>query len=316
MLLFVDDIFLAHETGQHPESPIRLRAIRDHLNQSGILDRVTAGTVRAGTDSELLRAHSSDHIKHIEQAARHGTVRLDPDTVCSPRSAEVARFAAGTACAATEEVVSERSQHSLALLRPPGHHALRDRPMGFCLYNNIAIAARHAQQQGAQRILIIDWDVHHGNGTEAIFYDDPDVHYLSIHRFPFYPGTGRREDTGTGPGLGTTYNIPIAFGTSRPDYFAAFQSVLDTAADRAQPELILISAGFDAHRLDPIGSLGLESEDFSQLTNMVQDAANVHCRGRFVSLLEGGYHPASLADSVQLHLEAILAAESAADVSP
>ncbi|MCA9078961.1 MAG: histone deacetylase [Planctomycetaceae bacterium] len=314
MRLFSDERFLLHDTGSHPECAARLVAINEELRTIGTWDQCAHGTPRAATVEELTRVHPVGHRKHVEAVAQRGGGRLDADTVCSPRSAEIARLAAGTACAAVDAVLSGDDLHALALVRPPGHHALAQQAMGFCLYNNIAIAARHAQQtHGVERVLIVDWDVHHGNGTQAIFYDDPSVHFLSIHRHPFYPGTGQKGETGTGPGLGATWNVPIAYGTSRIDYFARFEQALAEAATACQPECILVSAGFDAHRLDPIGSLDLETEDFSQLTRLVQDVANVHCGGRFASLLEGGYNTSALAESVRLHIEALLAAESAAD---
>lgn len=309
MLLLTDDRFEEHETGQHPEHAGRLRAIRAELSESGVLSRCQMGTPRSATNAELERIHPANHIRHVEHIASSGGGRLDADTVCSPRSADIARLAAGTACAAVDAVLANKTRHAMALLRPPGHHALADQAMGFCLYNNIAIAAQHARfQHGLDRILIIDWDVHHGNGTEAIFYDKENVTFFSIHRYPFYPGTGAAADTGTGAGLGHNFNVPVKYGTSRQDYFARFNAALEAAADLARPQLILLSAGFDAHRLDPIGSLDLESEDYIQLTRSLIDAANTHCQGRIVSLLEGGYNVDALAESVRLHLETLLAA--------
>ena len=178
--------------------------------------------------------------------------------------------------------------------------------MGFCLFNNVAIAARHAQRTyDLERVLIVDWDVHHGNGTQDIFYADASVTFLSIHRFPFYPGTGAANETGTGAGLGATINLPIAYGTPRERYFETFTAGLEQAAT-SDPELILISAGYDAHQLDPVGSLDLETEDFGRLTELVMQIADAHCQGRIVSLLEGGYNPQALAESVRLHVETLI----------
>ena len=175
--------------------------------------------------------------------------------------------------------------------------------MGFCLFNNVAIAARMAiDELGLDRVLIVDWDVHHGNGTQAAFWEDAQVGYLSIHRWPFYPGTGAADETGAGAGLGTTLNLPVSFGTSRHEYLECFAAAIDRFANLIKPQLILISAGFDSHRDDPIGSLGLESEDFGPLTRTVLDAAAVHAEGRVVSVLEGGYNPSALAESVEHHL--------------
>ena len=181
--------------------------------------------------------------------------------------------------------------------------------MGFCLFNNIALAAQHARvKNGLNRILIVDWDVHHGNGTQDIFYADPAVFFFSIHRYGhgFYPGSGDARETGTGPGLGRTLNEPVRYGKRRSEYLDRYRLALERAADQARPELILLSAGFDAHARDPIGSLGLEVEDFATMTTSVRDVANVHCQGRLVSLLEGGYHLDALAESVQAHLQGLL----------
>lgn len=307
MLLYTDALFLEHETGSHPEHAGRLRAVHEELTTSGLMTRCQPGQTRPATTAELERIHPPEYIQQIRETAETGGGRLDPDTVCSPRSYEVARWAAGTACAAVDDVLNGKARQALALLRPPGHHALRDRAMGFCLFANIAIAAAHARvQHGLDRLLIVDWDVHHGNGTEAIFYDVSHTSFLSIHRSPFYPGTGARDDRGTGEGLGYNWNIPLPFGTSRLDFLQEFQRTLATAAEKARPQLVLISAGFDAHRLDPIGSLGLETEDFIQLTRAVQEVAAVHAAGRIVSLLEGGYHLQALAESVRVHAETLL----------
>ncbi len=312
MLLFADDVFEAHETGSHPEHAGRLRAIRAQLAVSGVLQRCQLGMVREATTAELQLIHPAALVNFIEHTAATGGGRLDADTVCSSRSAEVARIAVGTACAAVDAVLSGHTTQVLGLVRPPGHHALRDRAMGFCLYNNIAVAAEYARtQHHLDRVLIVDWDVHHGNGTEAIFYDNENVTFLSIHRYPFYPGTGALNDTGCGSGLGYNFNVPVKFGTSIKDYFAQFSAALESAATACRPQLILLSAGFDAHRLDPVGSLGLESEDYIQLTRMVLKIAQTHCNGRIISLLEGGYNVQALAESVQLHVETMLAAEDA-----
>lgn len=311
MLLFADHRFEEHDTGQHPEHAGRLRAIGSELAESGVGSQCQTGTPRPATNAELERIHPARHIQLIEHTALSGGGRLDADTVCSPRSADVARLAAGTACAAVDAVMAGEALHAMALLRPPGHHALADQAMGFCLYNNVAVAAQHARlQHGLDRVLIVDWDVHHGNGTEAIFYDDENVTFFSIHRYPFYPGTGAVADTGTGAGLGHNFNVPVKYGTSRQEYFARFNATLEAAAELARPQLVLLSAGFDAHRLDPIGSLDLESEDYVQLTRSLIDVANTHCQGRIVSLLEGGYNVDALAESVRLHVETLLAAEA------
>jgi acetoin utilization deacetylase AcuC-like enzyme len=216
----------------------------------------------------------------------------------------VALSAAGACCAAVDAVLAGQAKTALCLVRPPGHHATPRRAMGFCLFNNVALAARHAlTNHQLNRVLIVDWDVHHGNGTQDLFYEDDQVFFLSAHRFPFWPGSGREDETGSGKGLGYTKNVPVRFGTPRKGYQDHFTQAVEAAATKIKPELVLISAGFDAHAQDPIGSLGLEVEDFGTLTDRVLDVAKVHSQGRVVSCLEGGYHLTRLAESVALHLE-------------
>jgi acetoin utilization deacetylase AcuC-like enzyme len=307
VLLFTDDLYLEHETGEHPERPDRLRAIHRRLGKDGLIERCNRGPVRAATPAELERIHPRRHIERVAEVAAAGGGRLDPDTVLSGRSYEVARHAAGAAVEAVDHVLSGHDSKALCLVRPPGHHALPSRAMGFCLFNNVALAAAHARAaHDVERVLIVDWDVHHGNGTQDIFYDDGQVGFFSAHRSPFYPGTGAADETGSGAGLGTTFNLPLRFGISRHDYRAAFTNVLEDALARCRPELILVSAGFDAHRADPIGSLGLETEDFAALTKLIVEAAEQSCGGRLVSLLEGGYDLAALSESVAVHLQTLL----------
>ncbi len=309
-ILYRNDLFLQHETGSHPECADRLEAVHTALDHSGVMSRVSIEPIQSSPLETLQLAHTPQHVVRVDQLAQHGGGRLDPDTVVSPKSYDVAAHAAGTAVAAVDAVLGGRHRNALCLSRPPGHHALPNRAMGFCLFNNIAIAARHARKvHELDRVLIVDWDVHHGNGTQDIFYSDGQVHFFSAHRFPFYPGTGDDDETGIGEGLGATLNLPVRFGISRSDYQAAFADALETAATRCRPQLILLSAGFDAHKRDPIGSLGLESSDFGELTRMVTAVADQHCDGRVVSLLEGGYNVEALAESVLEHLEALLKAD-------
>lgn len=305
-LLYYHPEFLQHETGQHPECAERLRQVIDHLDVSGLLDQVERPDWQPTSAEHLVRVHTPEHLAALEALASRGGGHADADTVVSPVSVDVARLGAGALGDAVERVISGPAQQALCLVRPPGHHALAERAMGFCLFNNIAVAAASGLARGLQRILIIDWDVHHGNGTQAIFYDDPRVGFFSVHRWPFYPGTGDSTETGTGDGLGSTRNVPVSFGISRQEYRSQVLSELEDFAGRVQPELVLVSAGFDSHREDPIGSLGLEVEDFAWLTDAARNIAIEFAAGRMVSSLEGGYNPPILAECVATHLRGLL----------
>jgi acetoin utilization deacetylase AcuC-like enzyme len=307
-IVYANELFRAHDTGAHPETPRRLAAIDQALAAGDALGEVTLGKIQAASVQELQLTHDAGQVEAARQMAAAGGGYLDPDTVLSPRSYEVALAAAGTAAAAVDEVMTGRHANALCLIRPPGHHATKDRSMGFCLFNNVAVAAFHARRQHkADRILIVDWDVHHGNGTQDIFYDDETVVFFSIHRYPFYPGTGTESETGAGRGLGATVNVPLPFGTSRSVYLDRFRRGLERAAAKARPDLVLISAGFDAHADDPVGNLGLQSSDYGTLTRLVRDVAATYCGGRVVSCLEGGYNLTALGESVAEHLAALKA---------
>jgi acetoin utilization deacetylase AcuC-like enzyme len=309
VLLYSDPVFLKHETGAHPENSGRLRSILKRLDKSGLDRGMRRGKFQPLAEKAIAGVHSQAMIERARQLAARGGGSLDPDTVVSEESFEVARAAAGACVAAVDAVLTGDDQTALCLVRPPGHHATPTRSMGFCLFNNIALAANHAlTAHELIRVLIVDWDVHHGNGSQDIFYEDPRVMFFSIHRYGdgFYPGTGAESETGTGKGLGYTLNAPVRFGTSRSDYHARFTRALATAADKIKPELVLVSAGFDAHNRDPVGSLGLEAEDFATLTREVQQVAQTHSSGRLVSCLEGGYDLAALAESVESHLNQLL----------
>ena len=302
-VFFQSETFLLHDTGAHPESSVRLKKVMDRILTEDITDLLIFDKQIKATSQEILRVHSSDYLQDLKQFCDGGGGRMETDTVVSSESYEVACYAAGFAVEAVNQVIEGQTQRAFCAIRPPGHHALADQAMGFCLLNHVAIAARHAiAQHQLNRVLIVDWDVHHGNGTQDIFYEDEQVHYFSAHRAHFYPSSGTAEETGAGKGLGTIWNLPLDYGISREEYFSKFEGVLINAAHRCRPELILISAGFDAHMDDPIGSLGLESDDFGTLTQMVLNVANEYCAGRVVSLLEGGYNPEKLAESVVSHL--------------
>jgi acetoin utilization deacetylase AcuC-like enzyme len=307
-LLYYDPRFLDHYTGNHPERASRLRQIVARLESTGLAAQCTRPNWEPASRARLERVHEPGYIDIVAAIAARGGGHLDPDTAVSPASFDVARLAAGAVCDAVDRVLAGEDRTALCLVRPPGHHALRERAMGFCLLSNVAIAASVARDEHElDRVLVVDWDVHHGNGTQDIFYADDRVGFFSIHRWPFYPGTGDTEETGTGAGLGTTVNLPVAFGTPRQTYRQTFAAELEKFAARFLPQLILISAGFDSHRADPIGSLGLEVEDFADLTKIVRDVAAVHAQGRVVSVLEGGYNPPVLAECVDAHLRDFLA---------
>ncbi len=308
-LLYHDRRFLDHQTGNHPECPERLRAIDELLESQGLLGRCQRPEWTLAPNHLLSRCHTQAHVQLLEEVAKNGGGNLDPDTVVSPKSFDVALLAAGAVEDAVTRVLAGEQKSGLCLVRPPGHHAVRENAMGFCLLNNIALGAQAAIDRGVERILIVDWDVHHGNGTQAIFYDDPRVGFFSVHRWPFYPGTGTAHETGTSAGLGTTCNLPLSIETTRREYHAAVARELTDFAAKIKPELVLVSAGFDAHRADPIGSLGLETGDFAELGGLVLDIANSYAEGRIVSVLEGGYNPPVLAECVAQHLKQLIAHE-------
>jgi acetoin utilization deacetylase AcuC-like enzyme len=312
-LLYYDPLFLEHRTGQHPERPERLLSVMRQLERSGLERRCRRRPWETASPERLALVHEPGYVSEIESYSRQGGGRIEEDTVCSPGSYTAARLAAGAVCDAVDRLLGDDDKRALCLVRPPGHHALKSAPMGFCLFNSVAIGARVATQEfGLDRVLIIDWDVHHGNGTQAAFWDDPRVGFLSIHRWPFYPGTGAADETGQGDALGTKLNLPLEFGTPRREYIACFRRGLEHLAAKMRPQLILISAGFDAHRDDPVGSLGLEVEDFAELTRAVVDVAGACCAGRVVSVLEGGYNTGILAGCVEAHLSELVAADPAA----
>ncbi|MHB1034762.1 MAG: histone deacetylase family protein [Pirellulales bacterium] len=306
-LLYSDPCFLAHETHGHPERSERLRLVQQRLDSGTLASQCRRPTWKPVSPRRLARIHTPTYAAEVRALAKSGGGYIENDTIVSPASYDVALQAAGSVCDAVERVVRGEDTQAICLPRPPGHHALINRAMGFCLFNNIAIAAKVATDElDVDRVLIVDFDIHHGNGTQAAFWDDGKVGFLSIHRWPFFPGTGRRDETGEGRGLGNIVNVPIEFGTPRAEYLAAFSSGLEALAAKLKPHLVLLSAGFDAHRADPLGHLGLETEDFATLTSLVLDVAAAHAGSRFVSVLEGGYDPAILADCVEVHLAEML----------
>ncbi len=302
VLLISGDVFARHDTDFHPENQSRLDAIIEHLRETGLWDRCRVLPPRAATRDEIAAVHDADYVDLVHSTAEAGGGWLDFDTVITPGGYEAACHAAGAGLVAAERILAGDARRALCLVRPPGHHARPSRGMGFCIFNNIAVTARWLLSQGLERLLIVDWDVHHGNGTEEAFYDDPRVFYLSLHIYPFYPGTGSRASRGSGEGAGTTLNVPLEWTTPAEKYLALFTEALEEACSRSQPEFILISAGFDGYRGDLMVGLSLEVADFGRLTDLVVVQAEVTAQGRVLSMLEGGYGGAGLARCVAEHL--------------
>lgn len=296
--LLVDDRFLGHDTGQHPEHPRRIAAIQLALQEAELFNDRPVIELATATDEQILRVHSVPYLTQLERVAREGGAWIDADTLVAPDSVSVARLAAGSAVAAVDAVVQGAVTRAFCLGRPPGHHATRDNAMGFCLLNTAAIAAAHARARGVTRVAIVDWDVHHGNGTQDIFYNDPSVWYASIHQAPLYPGTGARSETGTGAGVGATRNIPMPPGSGNDEWLGAMREQVVPFVEQAAPDLILLSAGYDAHRDDPIGGCLVDDDGFAELTRLTADLADRLTGGKVIAILEGGYDAAALGRSV------------------
>ena len=305
--LIYDPIYLKHDTGQHVENAGRLEEVIFHLKQSGLIDQLTMIKPRPASVEEIGLVHSKHHISRIQEVAQNGGGWLDADTVTSPDSYQVALYAAGGAITATEAVINGAVGSAFALVRPPGHHATPEQAMGFCLFNNIAIAARYAlDRHKLERILIVDFDVHHGNGTQAVFYQSPQVLYTSTHEFPFYPGTGSVAETGSGAGKGTTVNIPLPAGCADTEYSLVFEQIIVPAARRFKPQLMLVSAGYDLHWADPIALMQVTTTGFAQIVGTIKGLADELCDGRLVFSLEGGYNLTALATSIRATLDVLL----------
>lgn len=303
--------YLKHEMGAgHPESPERLRAIVSRLEASGVLGRLVRIEPTKAADEWITQIHAVSYLKDLKtQAPVSGYVSLDPDTSMSAGSLPAAYLAAGGALAAADAIMAGKVDNVFCAVRPPGHHAERARAMGFCLFNNVAIAARYVQRRyGMGRVLIVDWDVHHGNGTQQAFYDDDSVLFFSTHQYPYYPGTGRATERGEGRGEGMTINVPLSPGQGDAEYREVFERVLVPAADRFKPEFVVISAGFDAHRDDPLAGMGLTEDGYAALTRIVAGIARRHSKGRILSCLEGGYNLKALAASVERHVISLMEA--------
>jgi len=302
-----DPIYLKHDTGQHVENAGRLQAIISHLEKTGLQQQLTPLKPRSASVEEISTVHNKQYITDIQNTGRKGAGWLDSDTVMSSESYQAAVYAAGGVIKATEAVMDGELDSAFALVRPPGHHATSQRAMGFCLFNNIAIAAKYAlDKYKLERIMIIDFDVHHGNGTQQTFYDDPRVLYLSTHEYPFYPGTGGIEETGSGAGEGTTVNIPLSAGCGDAEYLLVFDQIVTPIARRFKPGLILVSAGYDPHWADGLALMQLSVTGFAQMVNTIKGLAEELCAGHLVLTLEGGYNHTALAASVKATFDMLL----------
>lgn len=303
-----DPNVIRHDTGPgHPEQPARFAAVMNRLEKSDILRGLVRLPARMATDDELALVHARRYIELVDREVAHDQAQLSTgDTDICPESADIARRAAGCVLSAVDAVFSGEIGNAFCAVRPPGHHANATRGMGFCLFNNVAIAARYAQRRhGAERVLIADWDVHHGNGTQDIFYEDGSVLFFSTHQSPWYPGTGDVVERGEGAGVGKTINCPLPAGTGGPKILGAFREQLLPAARAFHPDLVLLSAGFDSRRDDPLGQFLLTDADFRDLTLMMTSLADEYCGGRLISVLEGGYNLEGLALATEAHVRAL-----------
>ncbi len=284
--------YAEHDLPGHPECADRIRAVWRGMDDSGLSERLQSLTVQPLGVDAALAVHTAGYLQMLRRVSETPvTTHLDPDTYAGPDAMTIARLSAGGAVGAVDSVLNDGATNGLAAIRPPGHHAMPDRAMGFCLLGNVAIAARHAQARyGVERILIVDYDVHHGNGTEAMFYADSSILYISTHQYPFYPGTGAVTDVGTGRGEGYTINVPLPAGSGDANYATVFERILWPAAERFDPQLVLVSAGFDAYWADPLAAMRLTLPGYSHLAGEVIRMAQRFCGGHVVFALEGGYH--------------------------
>ena len=305
-----DPFYLRHETEPHPENPGRLTAIQNRLESSEFYNNLIPIQPRKATAEEIGMVHDSGYVASVKQSCADEVRNLDADTVISSNSYDAALLSAGAGMKAIDQLIDGNIHNAFCAVRPPGHHAEQDHAMGFCLFNNVGIAARYAQKtKGLNKIFIFDWDVHHGNGSQHSFYSDPSIYYSSTHQYPFYPGTGAKEETGTGDGLGTTLNLPMDAYSDDDDYLSAVENKLIPEIQHYKPDLIIISAGFDAHQNDPLAQIQLTTDCFGKMTELLMGIARDVCDGRLLSMLEGGYDYDALSDSVRLHMQTLLTFE-------
>jgi acetoin utilization deacetylase AcuC-like enzyme len=292
----------------HPERPERLKAV--HAALAARASELEALEPRRASDEEILRVHSAEHLRNVAGAAARAPAQLDPDTYVSPESLEVALLAAGASVDLALRVARGQADCAFAAVRPPGHHAESMRAMGFCLFNNVAIATRALQAEaGVERVLVLDWDVHHGNGTQHSFEEDPTVLYVSTHQFPYYPGTGDFAEAGRGPGEGATLNVPLPAGCGDEEYLGAVQRLVAPAARAFEPEMLLVSCGFDAHADDPLAAMSVSEQGYRGMAQVVRALADDLCGGRLVFVLEGGYALSGLEQGTRAVLDAVVPAQ-------
>ncbi|XDD49545.1 histone deacetylase [Leptospira sp. WS92.C1] len=296
--------FLYHNSDSrisHFENPDRLLACMNKLNKTSYFSSLVTPELKEISNEFLIQVHANDHLRKIEiSSGKRGY--FDSDTPFTEKSYTAAYCAANSGIVLADYLIDGKIKNGFSLLRPPGHHAGHNKIMGFCILNNIAISARYLQNHGFRKILIIDWDVHHGNGTQEIFYKDPDIFYLSIHQFPFYPMTGLPTEKGEGKGIGATLNIPMQANSGDNSYFTQFKELIIPSIERFNPDIILISAGFDAHKHDPLGGMEITTKGFEKITQMIMESAMSICDGKVLSFLEGGYDLTALAESVETHI--------------
>ena len=301
-----DPFYLKHKNEPHPENPGRLNAIQKNIESSKFYNNLTLIQPRKATIDDIAKIHDTGYIQSVEDSCRNGVRNLDADTVISTDSYQAALLSAGAGLEALDKILEGTVGNAFCAVRPPGHHAEQNKAMGFCLFNNVGVIARYAQDvKKLEKVFIFDWDVHHGNGTQHSFYKDSSIYYSSIHQYPFYPGTGSVDETGTGDGLGSNLNLPMRAYSCDADYINVIEHKLIPVIQKFNPDLIIISAGFDAHENDPLAQINLSTKCYGKMTQKLMEVANDVCDGRILSMLEGGYDYSALADSVQLHVETL-----------